>query len=164
MPCRHARRFALLCLLRTRFAARQASNAARVRRATTVGQASLPPRCPPWDASPSSPLRPAPPPCRSALAKAQLYDAWVQHGRADPASRVYPVSANGIADWTSRDVGGSPLAGISETVWLEVRMWADWVVWVVWMVWGWERSRKIEAAVALGVAGCSWGLAWTTSC
>lgn len=56
---------------------------------------------------------------RSALAKAQLYDAWVQHGQADPASRVYPVSANGIADWTSRDLGGAPLAGVNETLWLE---------------------------------------------
>lgn len=156
--------FALLCLLRTRFAARQASNAARVRRATTVGQAGLPPRCPPWDASPSSPLRPAPPPCRSALAKAQLYDAWVQHGRADPASRVYPVSANGIADWTSRDVGGSPLAGISETVWLEVRMWGglggvggvDGV--------GLGAEPQDRGSCVLGVAGCSLGLAWTTSC
>ncbi|KAL4440290.1 hypothetical protein ABPG75_003291 [Micractinium tetrahymenae] len=56
---------------------------------------------------------------RSALAKAQLYDAWVQHGQADPGSRVYSVSANGMADWTSREVGGAPLAGVNETVWLE---------------------------------------------
>ncbi|KAL4422015.1 hypothetical protein ABPG77_005445 [Micractinium sp. CCAP 211/92] len=56
---------------------------------------------------------------RSALAKAQLYDAWVQHGQADPGSRVYPVSANGIADWTCSHVGGAPLAGINETMWLE---------------------------------------------
>ena len=33
---------------------------------------------------------------RLPLSKAQLYDAWVQHGSADPQSQVFARSANGI--------------------------------------------------------------------
>ena len=67
----------------------------------------------------------APPPpqsplCRLLLSKAQLYDTYVQHGEADLASRNYLRSANGIADWTNEHMGGAPVSGVNEVLWLAV--------------------------------------------
>lgn len=55
---------------------------------------------------------------RLALTKAQLYDAYIQHGYSDPGYDVYPISANGMADWVTKHLGGSPLDGVDEKLWL----------------------------------------------
>ncbi|PSC67642.1 vacuolar sorting-associated 22-like protein 1 [Micractinium conductrix] len=55
---------------------------------------------------------------RLLLSKAQLYDTYVQHGEADLASRNYLRSANGIADWTNEHMGGAPVSGVNEVLWL----------------------------------------------
>lgn len=56
-------------------------------------------------------------PCRLPIAKAQLYDAYVQHGEADLGTSDYDVSANGMADWVCKQLGGSPLQGVDEQKW-----------------------------------------------
>ena len=56
---------------------------------------------------------------RLALARAQLYDAYVMHGEADAGSGFYPYSANGMADYVTQQLGGSPATGaVSEDAWL----------------------------------------------
>lgn len=57
---------------------------------------------------------------RSALSKAQLYDAWVQHGMGDPEANhdLFGQSANGIAEWVNKKLGGYPLTGLNERLWL----------------------------------------------
>lgn len=72
-----------------------------------------------------------------ALSRAHLYDAYIMHGENDPGDAFYPKSANGIAAWTSTKLGGSPVAGINETLWLATYM---------------ERRKAI-----LGVSGAVWG-------
>lgn len=64
-------------------------------------------------------------PCRFPLSKAQLYDAWVQHGEASASSQTYEQAANGIAAWVVGELGGSPAEGVNETQWLEVRGWVN---------------------------------------
>ncbi|EFN53959.1 hypothetical protein CHLNCDRAFT_53480 [Chlorella variabilis] len=56
-----------------------------------------------------------------ALSKAQLYDAWVQHGAADAegSHRKFRKAANGIVAWVNEELGGTPLTGVNETLWLE---------------------------------------------
>lgn len=49
-----------------------------------------------------------------------MFDAWVQLGSSDPGSSIYPSSANGIAAWVNKKLGGYPLVGINETLWMEV--------------------------------------------
>lgn len=56
---------------------------------------------------------------RLPLSKAQLYDTWVQHGSADPQSPVFARSANGIISYVDKKLGGYPLQGVNETLWLE---------------------------------------------
>ncbi|PSC72433.1 chitosanase [Micractinium conductrix] len=56
---------------------------------------------------------------RLPLSKAQLYDAYVQHGEADEDSWDYGMSANGIAASVSKQMGGSPLEGADEKLWLQ---------------------------------------------
>lgn len=55
---------------------------------------------------------------RLALARAQLYDAYVMHGEADAGSSFHPYSANGMADHVTATLGGSPATGVDEGAWL----------------------------------------------
>ena len=57
---------------------------------------------------------------RLALSKAQLYDAYVQHGYADPGSSEWATSVGGLVAAANRQAGGSPLQGADERAWLRV--------------------------------------------
>ena len=52
------------------------------------------------------------------MTKAQLYDAWIQHGYSDPGEDPYTSSANGMGDWVTKQLGGTPLTGVDELLWL----------------------------------------------
>lgn len=58
--------------------------------------------------------------CRLALSKAQLYDAYVQHGYADPGTSEWATSVGGLVAAANQQAGGSPLQGANERVWLRV--------------------------------------------
>ena len=56
---------------------------------------------------------------RLGLARAQLYDAYIMHGENDPGSSGYNKSANGMADWVTQTLGGSPATtGVDESLWI----------------------------------------------
>ncbi|KAL4447772.1 hypothetical protein ABPG75_004991 [Micractinium tetrahymenae] len=56
---------------------------------------------------------------RLALSKAQLYDAYVQHGYADPGTSEWAISVGGLAAAASQKAGASPLQGADERLWLQ---------------------------------------------
>jgi chitosanase len=56
------------------------------------------------------------------LSRAQLYDAYFMHGENRPSDAFYPKSANGMAEWTNKKLGGSPATGIDEKQWISTYM------------------------------------------
>ncbi|KAL4419138.1 hypothetical protein ABPG77_002651 [Micractinium sp. CCAP 211/92] len=55
---------------------------------------------------------------RLALSKGQLYDAYVQHGYADPGTSEWAASVGGLVAAANQQAGGSPLQGTTERLWL----------------------------------------------
>jgi chitosanase len=53
-----------------------------------------------------------------ALSRGQLYDAYLMHGENAPGDAFYPKSANGMAAYVNKQLGGSPTNGVDEKKWM----------------------------------------------